>query len=71
MNLDSNTLVASLIWGSVGFAFALFGWRQKDFVPLFGGIAMMAASYFVSSALWMSLAEVALIAAVFWLKKRL
>ena len=67
---DPGTLVAALIWGSVGFAFALYGWRMKDTMPLFGGIAMMAVSYFVSSPLWMSVAEVALIVAVFWLKKR-
>ena len=68
---DTGTLVAALIWGSVGFAFALFGWRQKDPVPLFGGIALMAVSYFVSSPLWMSVVEVVGIVAVIWLKKRL
>ena len=63
-NLSSSFLIASLWWGSVGFAFSLFGWRQKEAVPLVGGIAMMALSY-------MSLASIALIVGVFWLRRRI
>ena len=70
-NLSSSFLIASLWWGSVGFAFSLFGWRQKEAVPLVGGIAMMALSYMVSSALYMSLASIALIGGIFWLRRRL
>jgi hypothetical protein len=39
-------------------------------LPLFGGIALVAGSYFFSnSALLMSLFSVVVIAATFWLKK--
>jgi len=68
---DSNFLIASLIWGSIGFGFALFGWRQKEYVTALGGIALMIASYFVGSALLMSVIAVLLIAGIFWLRKRL
>ena len=67
---DSNTLVASFFWGTVGTGFAIFGWKQKSLVPLFGGIAMIAVSYFVGSALWMSVVEIGLIAAIWWLRGR-
>jgi hypothetical protein len=70
MNFDSSFLIASLFWGSIGTGFAIFGWKQKDTVPLFGGIALVAVSYFINSALAMSLVSIALIAAIFWLKRR-
>lgn len=39
-------------------------------IPLFGGIAIVAGSYFfANSALVMSLFSIAALAAVFWLKK--
>jgi hypothetical protein len=62
---NSDTLFASLIWGSIGFGMAIYGKKQGSLIPLFGGIAVMAVSYFISSALYMSLTSVALIAGVF------
>lgn len=67
---DSNFLVASLIWGSGGLGLAIYGWRQKEPVPLFGGVALIAISYFIGSALWMSLAGVALVAGIILAKRR-
>jgi len=70
MNFDSSTLIASLFWGSVGSGFAIFGWKQKSMVPLYGGLAMVGVSYFIGSALVMSLVSVVLIAAIFGLRGR-
>jgi hypothetical protein len=67
---NSNTIVASLIWGSIGTGFFIFGWKQKSPVPLFGGVALIAISYFISSALWMSVVAVLLIAAIIGLRNR-
>ena len=66
---NSNTLFASLVWGSIGFGMAIYGKKQGSLIPLFGGIAVMAVSYFISSALYMSLTSMALIAAVFFFRK--
>ena len=66
---DSNTLFASLLWGSVGLGFAIYGKKQGATVPLFGGVALMAVSYFISSALYMSLVCIGLLAAIIWLRK--
>jgi len=64
-------MIASIIWGAVGSGFAIYGWRQKEMIPLFGGIAIVAGSYFfANSALTMSLFSIAAIAAIFWLKRR-
>jgi hypothetical protein len=70
MSLDSNVLVASLIWGSVGLAFTVYGKKQKEWVPCCGGIALMFISYFIGSALYMSLTGAILLAAIFWLRGR-
>jgi hypothetical protein len=65
MNLfDPGFLFASLIWGSVGVGYFIYGKRQQSFVPMIGGILMIAASYFVVSVWVMSLVCVSLIAAV-------
>jgi hypothetical protein len=68
---DQNSLIASCIWGAIGSGFAIYGWRQKSMVPLFGGIAMVAGSYFfANSALGMSVFSIAVIAAIYWLRGR-
>lgn len=67
---DSNAIFASIIWGAVGSGFAIYGWRQKLMIPLFGGIAIIAGSYFfANSALVMSLFSIAAIVVIFWLKR--
>ena len=70
MNFDSNSLFASLLWGSIGSGFAIFGKKQGEPVTLFGGIALVAVSYFIESALIMSLVSATMIAGIFWLRRR-
>lgn len=67
--LNENFLFASLIWGAVGSGYVIYGWRQKAAIPLAGGAAMTAASFFLP-ALWMSLASLAIIGLVYWLLKQ-
>jgi hypothetical protein len=67
---NTNSIIASIIWGAVGTGFAIYGWKQKEMIPLFGGIALVAGSYFfATSALGMSAFSIATLAAIFWLKK--
>ena len=68
--LNGNFLLASLIWSSIAFGYLVYGWKQKAVMPLIGGAAMMAASFFIASPWLMSLACVALMAIVYWLAKR-
>ncbi len=67
---ESGTLFASLIWGSVGIGFAIYGKKQQAMVIWIGGLALIGISYFIASALYMSLAAVGILAAMFWLKDR-
>ena len=67
---DPSSMIASVIWGAIGSGFAIYGYKQKLMIPLFGGIAIVAGSYFFSnSALVMSIFSIAAIAAIIWLKR--
>ena len=68
---NTGLLIASLMWGTIGFGYFTYGWKQKDTPPLLGGLAMMAISYFVSSAWSIWGLGIALVAAVFWTKRHL
>ena len=62
----SSTLFASLIWGSIGLGFAIYGKKQRTMVPLVGGLLLMGISYFIGSALVMSVVGAALVAGIGW-----
>ncbi len=64
----SDTLLASLIWGGVGSGFFVYGMKQRATVPSFGGIALLATTYFVESSLWMSILCIGLLAAMYFLR---
>ena len=67
---DAKFLFASLLWGSIGIGYFIYGKKQREIVPMGGGLAMIAVSYLVSSALLMSLISIALMVAVYLLVKR-
>ena len=71
MNIfDAKFLFASLLWGSIGAGYFIYGKKQQAIVPLVGGLLMIAVSYLVSSALLMSLIGISLMVAVYFLAKR-
>jgi hypothetical protein len=63
-------LFASLVWGSVGVGYFIYGKKQQSFSALVGGILMIAVSCLISSALGMSLICILVIAAVYLLAKQ-
>jgi hypothetical protein len=67
---DANSLIASFFWGAIGSGFSLYAAKQKEWVPALGGLALMIISYFIDDALWMSVAGVAIVAAIFWFRGR-
>jgi hypothetical protein len=67
---DTNFLFASLLWGSVGIGYWVYGKKQREMIRMLGGVAMIAVSYFVGSWLLMSLICIALMVAVYQLKKQ-
>jgi hypothetical protein len=67
---SANFLFASLVWGSVGVGYFIYGKRRGAWVPMLAGVLMVAISYFVGSAVLMSLLCIALIAGVYVLLKQ-
>ena len=67
---NANFLFASLIWGSVGMGYFIFGKKQSSWPAMIGGVVMMAASYFVPSSLLMSLICVGLTVGIYFLIKQ-
>ncbi len=67
---DANFLFASLLWGSIGVGYFIYGKKQGEMMPMIGGSLMIAGSYVLSSWLLMSLFSIALVVAVYWLMKR-
>jgi hypothetical protein len=63
---NASFLFASLIWGSIGVGFAIYGKKQRAMAPLVGGILLIAISYLISSALLMSLVGIVLIVGIVW-----
>jgi len=70
VNFDSSFLFASLFWGSVGVGYWVYGKKQRELMPMLGGVAIIAVSYLVSSWLLMTLLCLALMVAVYLLVKR-
>ena len=68
LNLDSNSLWASVLWGGIGGGYLIYGWRQKESVPLVGGVVMSLACFL--PALPMTLISLAAMVAVYWLMKQ-
>lgn len=66
--MHSDTLLASLIWGGIGSGCFVYGMKQRATVPSFGGIALMATTYFVESALGMSLICAGVLAAMYFFR---
>ena len=69
-DLSASSLFASLIWGAIGSGFAIFGKKQRAGIPLAGGLALIAISYFISSWALMSLAGFLILVVMYWLKKQ-
>ena len=65
----ANYLFVSLIWGSIGVGYIIYGKKQKSWLPMLGGAGMIAASYFAGSAFLMSLICCGLIVTVYLLLK--
>ncbi|HEX4119315.1 MAG TPA: amino acid transport protein [Verrucomicrobiae bacterium] len=65
-HLDSSTLFASLLWGSIGAGYMIYGKKQRSAPAFAGGILMIVVSYF-STTVWMSVISVGIMVGVyFW-----
>jgi hypothetical protein len=49
LNLDANSLLASLLVGSIGFVAFAYGKKQSRLPQMIVGVALMGFPYFVTS----------------------
>ena len=68
--LDEHFLFASLLWASVASGYLLYARKQREIPPFLGGVAMMGASFLITSWFWMSVVCLALMVGVYQVKKR-
>ena len=68
--INTNVLWASLLWGSVGIGYFVYGKKQSSLAAMLGGVSMIVASYFVGSVWLMSLVSLGLMVTVYMLVKR-
>ena len=64
--LNESFLWASLLWGSLGGGFLIYGWRQKSPAPLLGGVLLTLLSIFAPGWISMSVLSVGVLALVWW-----
>ncbi len=64
---NTNFLFASLVWGSIGVGYFIYGRKQRSGIPMAGGVLMIGASYFAGSVLSMSAICLGVIALVYLL----
>jgi hypothetical protein len=67
---SGSFLFASLVWGSVGMGYFIYGKKQGSGNCMIGGVAMIATSYFAGSVILMSLICAGIMAVVFWRLRR-
>jgi len=66
--MDMSTLMWSLIFGSIGFGFFIYGKKQKAIIPLFCGIGLMVIPYFFSNIFILVLSGIVLIALPYFIR---
>jgi hypothetical protein len=59
--LNASYLLLSLLWSTIGAGMWIYGKKQRSGPALFGGLALIAISWLISSAIWMSVVAIAII----------
>ena len=65
--MDTNSLLTSMLFGTIGGGYALYGKKQGATVPLVGGLAMIAVSTFISAPMLLAAVSLAIMGGVFYL----
>jgi hypothetical protein len=70
INLDTGSLLASVLWGGVGSGYFIYGLKQKRAPALWGGVAMMGITYFIASAWLMTVIAIGLMVGIYYWSQR-
>jgi predicted membrane protein len=66
--LDTSALLWSLLFGSIGLGFFIYGKRQAAVVPLVCGLLLMVFPYFISNTILLVAIGVALMAVPYFVR---
>jgi hypothetical protein len=66
--MDTSIILWSLLFGSVGLGFFVYGKKQKAVVPLFSGLVLMIYPYFVSNSILLVAIGTALVVLPFFIR---
>ena len=66
--MNASTLLWGLVFGSIGMGFFIYGKKQQAMVPLLCGLALMVFPYFVTSAAWLMIIGITLIAVTYFVR---
>jgi hypothetical protein len=69
MDLDANSLLASLLVSSIGFVLLVYGKRMARAPQIITGIVLLVFPYFVPGALWILLIGAALLGLLWFFLK--
>ena len=70
MELDTGTIVAGFIVGTIGFSVFLYGKKQARPPQLVAGLVLMALPVVVSSPWWLAGASALVLAGAWWAVRR-
>jgi hypothetical protein len=70
LDFSASSLIASLLWGGLATGLFIYGKKTQSWIPLCGGLVMGALTYFVGSAVLMSLACVLILVIMYVLKRQ-
>ena len=65
---DTNILISSIFFGSVGMWYFIYGKKDRKIIPLFSGIIMMIYPYFVTNIYYSVLIGIFLMILPFFIK---
>lgn len=70
VSLSFSSLLLGIVLSSIGLGFFIYGKRQKEFLPLLCGFALMIVPYFITNQLALIVVGLALTAIPFWLRDK-
>ena len=65
---DTQTLIWSMVFGSIGLGFFLYGKKQRSIVPFVTGITLFAFPYFMPNLLVMLVVGAAICAVPYFVR---
>ncbi|WP_438938513.1 hypothetical protein [Algibacillus agarilyticus] len=67
--MTSSMILWSVVFGSIGFAYFMYGKKQRKVVPLISGLVLCIYPYFMPNSLILVIVGIALLATPYFIKR--